>query len=540
MELESNAEPAFRDLASQLAIAHLKRSVPRRLIHWGPRLNGAGPSCPSCNKQCVALLLNPDCGHAACETCWVEWAESQIGQCRIECRLYPSCLHCACNAGMNPTLWDHICSESVPSCTYDHELNSERARLMRIAHVAFAQSPQLARPGPVCDFCQERRIVLLKNDACGHIACENCWSKHTELQLGHCRSAFKTRASCFHHNCSHPLSETIWKHISTVSHTIGHFSKEMDLEMRRLKARAGSALVMATCPSDPGPHCSICGIQQLALFQNTPCHHIACENCWAGFAEKQIPKCKSLFRTRPFCFDPLCQHAMSEELWEHSRTRSLAISEFADECDKEVQRLLNTAGELVSWAPSPCDAGPVCIVCNERHLALLRNTECGHTACENCWSRWVEVQLPRCHDAKQVAVRCLGAKCQTMAAAAIWVHACTLSDEVSILELKFARRRQLQNNVLYPSVVQVDCPQEGCLGLGYRGFDTVMCFMCEHQWLEDSGNHPETNESDIIAGELMKKCPACGEYIIKNGGCDHMTCRCKHEFSWTTLKPYRR
>jgi ariadne-1 len=44
---------------------------------------------------------------------------------------------------------------------------------------------------------------------------------------------------------------------------------------------------------------------------------------------------------------------------------------------------------------------------------------------------------------------------------------------------------------------------------------------------------------EMLLGEAMKKCPSCGEHIIKNGGCDHMTCRCRHEFFWSTLLPYR-
>lgn len=67
----------------------------------------------------------------------------------------------------------------------------------------------------------------------------------------------------------------------------------------------------------------------------------------------------------------------------------------------------------------------------------------------------------------------------------------------------------------------------------------VMCFICEHQWVPDaSGETPaEVTEQDF-AGLMVKKCPRCKEAIQKNGGCDHMTCRCHYEFWWSTLQPY--
>ena len=42
-------------------------------------------------------------------------------------------------------------------------------------------------------------------------------------------------------------------------------------------------------------------------------------------------------------------------------------------------------------------------------------------------------------------------------------------------------------------------------------------------------------------GEGGKHCPKCGIVIIKNGGCNHMTCqKCKHEFCWHDFQNFRR
>jgi len=33
-----------------------------------------------------------------------------------------------------------------------------------------------------------------------------------------------------------------------------------------------------------------------------------------------------------------------------------------------------------------------------------------------------------------------------------------------------------------------------------------------------------------------KNCPTCGEFVEKNGGCPHMTCKCGYEYCWACLK----
>jgi hypothetical protein len=181
----------------------------------------------------------------------------------------------------------------------------------------------------------------------------------------------------------------------------------------------------------------------------------------------------------------------------------------------------------------------VCPVCCEQRLALLSNPGCSHVACEDCWASWALTELDYCRRVKRAELRCFGEKCQCPASWAIWQHTTTRNATVCSLEKELSYRRRLQANELFPVEVQVDCPQPGCLGLGYRGYDTLMCFACEHQWSADEDGESRDTNVEMLLGEAMKKCPACGEHIIKNGGCDHMTCRCRHEFFWSTLLPYR-
>merc|ERR1719464_1203808 len=104
-------------------------------------------------------------------------------------------------------------------------------------------------------------------------------------------------------------------------------------------------------------------------------------------------------------------------------------------------------------------------------------------------------------------------------------------------------------NRMFPQAMQLDCRRPGCRGLGYLGSDTVMCFLCEEQWTPEqrtpeqlASSTTSSHDGDLgvlLSSGAIKRCPRCGVIVQKNGGCDHMTCRCRHEFWWSTLRPYR-
>ena len=88
----------------------------------------------------------------------------------------------------------------------------------------------------------------------------------------------------------------------------------------------------------------------------------------------------------------------------------------------------------------------------------------------------------------------------------------------------------------------LDCPQEGCVGLAYADTGVAMCFMCEHQW-EPEGSFLRLAGGvwNRLVGDLplgCKRCPTCRVPIVKDGGCDHMTCRCGYQFYWSSMRRY--
>lgn len=308
----------------------------------------------------------------------------------------------------------------------------------------------------------------------------------------------------------------------------------------------------ASLPAQPAC-CATCGLP-CAELTNKPCGHAACENCWEAWAKVQLPLVKPDGRLRAKCLHRECLETVHTGLWESLLTQTSEVQtciDLVNRADLEMGRLKKFA-KVTRLGNMPIQAGPVvCPICQEHQIALLYSHQCAllfenecscHAACEACWTRWINEQLDHCRSQRAGMVRCIG--CTEFADGSLWKHACTQSPAVQELSNLLARRSCLQQNRLFPLCVQVNCPQTHCVGLGYLGYDTVMCFLCEHQWTPEGkvGEPPPNSEIEIVMGVAVKRCPMCFQYIEKNGGCDHMTCQhrgCGHQFWWSTLQPYR-
>ena len=140
-----------------------------------------------------------------------------------------------------------------------------------------------------------------------------------------------------------------------------------------------------------------------------------------------------------------------------------------------------------------------------------------------------------------------------------------VSEAACGLAEQLGRREQLQRSELFPEPMQVECRRHDCVGIGYLGFELIMCMICTEQWpaaAEEEVHHagrldeeaksyekayaemkamPKDGPPVRIRGNReMRMCPKCGAVTEKNGGCDHMRCAmCKHEYYWSTGKAYR-
>jgi len=180
-------------------------------------------------------------------------------------------------------------------------------------------------------------------------------------------------------------------------------------------------------------------------------------------------------------------------------------------------------------------ACPVC--CEAAGPESLLHLECGCVSCVSCVSDWVSAKAEN-GEAERMAVReagfALTIPCGLSAACdgqPIAPSVLSLTPAGRALQDRLALLKRLRTNKLYPPSVQVPCRDPNCLGIGYLGGDTVMCFVCYDQYAA-----PQATTVREDGSAYVKKCPRCKVHVQKDGGCDHMACtRCGHDFNWSEV-----
>lgn len=473
--------------------------------------------------------LHSACSHAACGPCLRQLVLSQLPKSREQWQLEILCP-------------EPLCQKRVPQ-----RLVAKVKEADELAKAIDTDGlwPSLgAEVSQRCPLCRKEAAVHV-NRVCGHAACESCWLDGLEEKLRWCRENAAMDIPCPHPGC-HEGCYDVLRHFESP------FLEELELYVREAKVQLVefSSFAVHGPPGAPGPVCPVCERQSMAVL-HCPCGLAACSSCWKGFVQEQLARCKEDFKLSPLGWYPWragcsCQENLLAVLppsltQGFQEQRALVKTQ-----QQELKRLFPYA------VPRNLRAGPppACVVCGEDAMVLLHPPCCpkDHAACQTCWARWGEEQIEASRYGRHYPARCLWPGCESNLHEEDWLwRLLKFSPRLSQLVVQLDRRVRLQQNRLYPPAVQVDCPQPGCVGLGYLGFDTVMCFICEHQWdategiLGEETELPEGEEvtEAAVAGVKVKRCPKCHEYIEKNGGCDHMTCRCRHEFSWQTRKPWR-
>ncbi|CAE7027321.1 Gbp5 [Symbiodinium sp. KB8] len=460
--------------------------------------------------------LHSACSHAVCDPCLRQLVLSQLPKSRERWQLEILCP-------------EPLCQKRIPQRLV---LTVREADDLAKAIDTDGLWPSLGEEvSQRCPLCRKEAPVHV-NRACGHAACESCWLDGLEEKLRWCRENAAMDIPCPHPGC-HEGCYDVLRHFESP------FLEELELYVREAKVQLVefSSWAVHGPPGAPGPVCPVCGCQSMALL-HCPCGYAACSSCWNGFVQQQLVWCQENFALGPVgC--PRHPGGCTQDVFPVLPSAITIFAEHRDHLKKELRRL-----EPVAVPRDLTGPGPTCPICAEASLCLLRPCCVEHVACEVCWANWAEEQIDMCRLGRHLPARCLWPSCAAdLAESGMWRRVKGASAEAPRLPSLLAdldRRQRLQRSYLYPPAVQVDCPQPGCVGLGYLGFDMVMCFICEHQWDATEGILGEETElpdgeevAEVsVAGVRVKRCPSCHEYIEKNGGCDHMTCRCRHEFSW--------
>ena len=264
------------------------------------------------------------------------------------------------------------------------------------------------------------------------------------------------------------------------------------------------------------------------------CEHGACAACLYNWIEWQVPRCAAEGLLRIDCPGRGCHKTMPQKLVLATSRSAAALAVGIDD----------------ETHPKISDLCPVCITptpfVDTRLWGNAHGPGC-QDACATCLKTWIGANLDDCRrNRKLVTVPCLGADCDKALPQRLVF---SLSSEAATLDRFVRRVMRLKSNSLYPAACQVYCPREECLGIGYLGSETIMCFFCEEQWdapvateRTASLDDDDSSYGGVLLGGGVKRCPNpnCAVPIEKNGGCDHMTCaRCGHQWWWSTLKPFQ-
>lgn len=220
---------------------------------------------------------------------------------------------------------------------------------------------------------------------------------------------------------------------------------------------------------------------------------------------------------------------------------------FADE-----DRVRDAAGISTNQKPNKHKA--YCKICMEKvNTNRMSSAACGHLYCKDCLTNYVAVSIsdgPQC-----LRLRCPEPGCAVVAGLDM-VEAVAAADD---------KRRFYQ--YLHRSYVECSrnrkwCPRAGCDcavefdgdGGGEETYDVTcgchhkFCWGCTEEQHRPLGceavskwREKNTSEADNNTWILVntKPCPKCDQKIEKDQGCNHMTCKCGHEFCWMCLGKFR-
>ena len=195
---------------------------------------------------------------------------------------------------------------------------------------------------------------------------------------------------------------------------------------------------------------------------------------------------------------------------------------------------------------------PICKICNDQTNDLFKIDECQHSACRDCLVKYVQKIINSFFSfnnnglTKENKIVCIHANCKSTLDMSILTRILSSTDLNRYVT--FYCDSTIRRNKLLTK-----CDREGCKNLIVKIKESqistcecnyMICSKCcmEAHFPLDCHRaklnyslfvrHNRPFENYFIQG---KECPNCGMFSVKEGGCNHVQCICKHEFCWQCL-----
>ncbi|GAX80454.1 hypothetical protein CEUSTIGMA_g7893.t1 [Chlamydomonas eustigma] len=218
--------------------------------------------------------------------------------------------------------------------------------------------------------------------------------------------------------------------------------------------------------------------------------------------------------------------------------------------ERDVEQVFTECGVKIEakenpWALLPANALVMCeICCGEERFDATCSMDCGHSFCNACWRLHIKTQID---DGRARDLRCMHFKCGTKCGQEKLRGLLKLLPGYLIKYEQAYLSSYLEENHrvrLCPSVpwcgraiqVEGEALQEPECSCG-----TTFCFKCGrpphspctcHIWsIWNEKTTVDSGTYDWIAAHT-KPCPKCNKAVEKDGGCNHVTCKCGQAFCW--------
>ncbi|CAG9578452.1 conserved hypothetical protein [Leishmania major strain Friedlin] len=209
--------------------------------------------------------------------------------------------------------------------------------------------------------------------------------------------------------------------------------------------------------------------------------------------------------------------------------------------------------------------GPiVCGICtmeyNPQQVACL--STCQHYFCVECWRDHIKSRILE----NLIGTQCPDQGCCQVVGLSVMCELFSKCDDEAQNEASKNILEQIHRKYLTSFVETCPtlhwCPNpQGCAAVIYAPVPPlqgqgVRCLLCNRSYCLRCSYEPHrpatcenirqwksycSKEGANLAYILSrtKQCPECKKTIEKSGGCNHMTCKCGHEFCWVCLGPWK-